>query len=398
MNYYIGADFGTQKHSIHIMSENDERVKEFEIENDLKGFRQLGSVVQDLENVQFCFETKHGPLVDYFRNKGVKMYSVNPLKVKRFKQIKNVTGDKDDRIDACTLSEYLRVHHTKMHEMIFNSTEVEELNMLRISHDRITKEQIRCENRLTFLFRQYFPLYGELFSSTGAKILLHIILHYPTWNDLKPASEEEIVGFLSAHHYRVKRNIKRVLAKVRDYNQAIAPEVEKVLSQEAQLIAKMLLLLKEQLNELERQMGIILDHHRLGEVFKSLPGAGTVLAGKLCALLGDQKSRFNKANEVQALFGTAPMNYKSGKYHRVMMRRACNKKARSTLYQFAFSSMKFCKWARRYYDGQRAKGKTNSVSIRALSNKWLNIIYTMWKKEECYKEQKYILKKIEKVA
>jgi transposase len=85
-----------------------------------------------------------------------------------------------------------------------------------------------------------------------------------------------------------------VLAKIRDYNQIIAPEVEKVLSQEAQLLAKMLLLLKEQLKELERQMGIILDHHKLGEVFKSLPGAGTVLAGKLCALLGDQKSRFNK--------------------------------------------------------------------------------------------------------
>lgn len=398
MNYYIGADYGTQNHSIHIMSENDERVKEFEIKNDLKGFKELGAVVEDLENVQFCFETKHGPFVDYFREKAVKMYSVNPLKIKRFKQIKNVTGDKDDRIDARTLSEYLKVHHTKMHAMIFNSTEIEELNMLRISHDRITKEHIRCANRLTFLFRQYFPLYGELFSSTSVKILLHIILHFPTWNELKAVSDEQIVSFLSAHHYRVKRNIKRVLEKIHDYNQAIAPEVEKVLSQEAQLLAKMLLLLKEQLNELERQMGIILEHHKLGEVFKSLPGAGTVLAGKLCALLGDQKSRFNKANEVQALFGTAPKNYQSGKYHRVMMRRACNKKARSTLYQFAFSSMKFCKWARRYYDEQRAKGKTNSVSIRALSNKWLNIIYTMWKNEECYQEQKYILKKLEEIA
>jgi transposase len=180
MNYYIGADYGIQKHSIHIMSENDERVKEFEIKNDLKGFKELGSVVEDLENVQFCFETKHGPLVDYFREKSVKMYSVNPLKIKRFKQIKNVTWDNDDRIDARTLSEYLKVHHTKMHAMIFNSTEIEELNMLRISHDRITKEHIQCVNRLTFLFRQYLLLYGDLFCSTSVNILSHIILHYPT--------------------------------------------------------------------------------------------------------------------------------------------------------------------------------------------------------------------------
>lgn len=398
MNYYIGADNGTQKHSIHIMSENEERVKEFEIENNLEGFKELGSFIEDLDNAHLCFETTHGPIVDYFRNKDVIMYSINPLKIKRFKQTRNVTGDKDDRIDARTLSGYLRLHHTKMHSMVFNSTEIEKLNMLRISHDRITKEHTRYANRLTFLFRQYFPLCVELFSDTAVKILLHMVLHYPTWGDLQSASDEEIVSFLSAHYYRVKKNIRKVLGSIHRHAQEIAPEVEAVLSQEAQLIAKMLLLLKKQLEELERQMGIILKHHKLGEVFKSLPGAGTVLAGKLCALLGDNKSRFSKANEVQALFGTAPMNYQSGNYHRVMMRRACNKKARWTLYQFAFSSMKFCTWARKYYDLQRAKGKTNSVSIRALSNKWLNIIYSMWKKEERYQEQKYILKKIEKVA
>jgi len=398
MNYYIGTDNGTQKHSIHIMSENGERVNEFEIENNLGGFKELGSFVENHENVHICFETAHGPLVDYFRNKNVTMYSVNPLKIKRFKQTRNVTGDKDDRIDARTLSEYLKQHHTKMRPMMFSSPEIEELNMLRISHDRITKEHARYANRLTFLFRQYFPLYAELFSDTAVNILLHMVLRYPTWGTLKRASEEEIVCFLTAHYYRVKRNMKRVLAKISSYNQAIAPEVEVVLSQEAQLIAKVLYLLKEQLKEIEHKMEIILKQHKLGKVFKSLPGAGTLLAGKLCALLGDNKSRFIKANEVQALFGTASMNYQSGHYHRVMMRRACNKKARWTMYQFAFSSMKFCSWARQYYDTQRAKGKTNSVAVRALSNKWLNIIFSMWKNEEQYQEQKYILRKLENVA
>lgn len=398
MHYFIGADNGSQKHSIHIMSENGERVKEFEIKNNLEGFKELGTFVKDYEQVHLCFETTHGPLVDYLRNKNVTMYSVNPLKVKRFKETINVTGDKDDRIDACTLSEYLKQYHTKMRPMLFSSSEIEELNMLRISHDRITKEHARYTNRLTFLFRQYFPLYGELFSGTAVKILLHMLLYYPTWSELKRASEEEIVSFLTAHHYRVRRNIKRTLAKIRRYDQAIASEVEAVLSQEAQLIAKILFLLKEQLKETEHKMELILTQHPLGEVFKSLPGSGTVLAGKLCALFGDNKSRFHRANEVQALFGTAPMNYKSGNYHRVIMRKACKKKARSTLYQFAFTSMRFCSWARQYYDSQRAKGKTHSVSVRALSNKWLNIIFSMWKNGERYQEQTYIQRKIKNVA
>ncbi len=93
-------------------------------------------------------------------------------------------------------------------------------------------------------------------------------------------------------------------------------------------------------------MNNITDSHRMGVVFKSLPWAGTVLACKLLALFGDNKNRFNDYNGVQCLFGTAPRNYQSGMYNKVIMRKACNKSARALLYKFAFSSMQFSEWAR----------------------------------------------------
>ena len=43
-----------------------------------------------------------------------------------------------------------------------------------------------------------------------------------------------------------------------------------------------------------------------------------------------------------------------------------------------------------YYDIQRKKGKTHSVAIRALSNKWVKIIYKIWKEEIFYEENKKI--------
>ena len=70
------------------------------------------------------------------------------------------------------------------------------------------------------------------------------------------------------------------------------------------------------------------------------------------------------------------------------MRKACNKSARAVLYKFAFSTLQFSKWAREYYDNQRAKGKTHSVAVRALSNKWVKIIYKIWKNEIFYDESK----------
>jgi len=137
-------------------------------------------------------------------------------------------------------------------------------------------------------------------------------------------------------------------------------------------------------------MKCITDSHLLGKYFQSLPGAGNILACKLLALFGDNKDRFDNYNGVQCLFGTAPRNYQSGPYHKVLMRKACNKSARAILYDFAFASMRFSKWAREYYDNQRAKGKTHSVAVRALSNKWVKVIYKIWKDEIFYEESKKI--------
>ena len=151
------------------------------------------------------------------------------------------------------------------------------------------------------------------------------------------------------------------------------------------------MVLKEDLKYVEDEMNRITDAHRMGECFKSLPGAGDVLACKLLAFFGDNKDRFDNANSVQCLFGTAPKNYQSGRYHKVTMRKACNKSARAILYQFAFGSLRSSEWARKYYDSQRAKGKRHSVSVRALSNKWVNVIYKIWRDEIFYDEIKKIL-------
>ncbi len=111
-----------------------------------------------------------------------------------------------------------------------------------------------------------------------------------------------------------------------------------------------------------------------------------MLACKLLALFGDNKDRFDNYNSAQCLFGTAPKNYQSGTYHKVIMRKACNKTARAILYKFAFYTLQFSTWAREYYDSQ--KGKTHSAAVRALTNKWIKVFYRIWKDEIIYEELK----------
>jgi transposase len=399
MNYYFGIDNSSSTHMVSIIDENEKKIKNLVIENNFSGFSALKDILSNFPNHKVGFELSHGPIVDFLRaNNESKMFSLNPLKIKRFKETNNVSGNKDDKIDSDAIALFIKRNESKVNPMIFNSKEIEKLKLYRISHDRLTKEHARFKNKLLFILNQYFPLYTYLFSDHGSKVMLELILAYPTWNKLRKSGENEIRDFLIKHKYRVKKNTERVMDKINNYKHLISEETEVCLSFEAGTLAKILLILKENLKEIENKMSEIMESHRLGKVFKSLPGSGEVLSAKLLSIFGDVKERFGNANSIQCLYGTAPKNYQSGNYHKVMMRKACNKKARAILYQFAFSSLRSSSWAREFYDVQRKKGKTNSVAIRSLSNKWVKIIFSMWKNETEYRKNSYPEKKYLNVA
>lgn len=387
MKHYVGIDNANLTHSVSIIDENGNFLKGFEIENNNSGFQKLKKDLIDYSDLVIALELPHGPLVDFLRDLPYKQFALNPLKIKRFKEAYSVSGNKNDAVDSNAIAQYIRFNEKKSREMIFNSNEVETLKLLGISHERMKKEHTRYTNRLLFIFRQYFPLYDSLFSESAPKILLKMVLKYPIWSKLQVESPDSLKKFFISNKYCNGKYIEKRLKKIHDYVHNVAGEVETALSFEATTIANILLMLKSQIEEIEKEMAKITNNHTLGKIFDSLPGAGILLAGKLLGLIGDNKSRFSNASQAQCLFGTAPMNYQSGGYHKVITRKACNKRGKSILYAFAFSSLRLSKWARDYYDKQRKLGKRHSVAIRALSNKWLKIIYSMWKNEQIYIEK-----------
>jgi transposase len=388
---YIGIDNSTHDHKIHILDSAGKMVWQGTVLNNNSGFRELVEKVNDRESL-FGFEIPHGPLVDYLQNDNFHLYSLNPLKIKRFKESLRVSGDKSDLIDARAIAEYLRSYGNQLHPLLKNSDQVEEIKHLGIVHNRLTRENTRYLNKLHFAVREYFLLQEVLFSDFGGKIQLNLILSYPSLRELKAASDEELTEFMKRLRYRNSAGIRKAISKIRSCEQFVAPPRESAYRLEVQALCTILLDLDASLNRIEKRMTEILKDNKLGGVFQSLPGAGVVLSAKLLGFFGDCKYRFESANGIQCLFGTAPKNYQSGSYHKVIMRQACNKSARAVLYMFSFSSLRFCSWARSYYDAQRSKGKNHSVAVRALSNKWVNILFKMWKEESTYQENRTSLK------
>jgi hypothetical protein len=74
----------------------------------------------------------------------------------------------------------------------------------------------------------------------------------------------------------------------------------------------------------------------------------------------------------------------------VRWRYFCPKFLRQTFHEYAGESVKHSFWARAYYDGQRAKGKSHHAAVRALAFKWIRIIYRCWMTRTAYDEVKYL--------
>lgn len=390
MQYFVGIDNSSLDHKVQILDDQGNQKVSFTVANTFEGFQKLTTMLADFDDIKIGFELPHGPLVDYLHSLNYTLYSLNPLKIKRYKESTKVSGNKNDAIDAHAIADYIRTntHYTK--ELLYHSSEIERLKMLSIMHTRLTHDRTRHVNKLHYAVSQYFPLQESLFVDFACTVHLKMIIQYPTCSDLKAASADEIRTFLRNNKYGKAVYSERIIEKIKTYQQHSSPDVEWAYQMEARCLCAIIQTLNDTLHHIEKQMNAIVDSHQLGKYFQSLPGAGTILSCKLLALFGDNKHRFDNYNSVQCLFGTAPKNYQSGIYHKVIMRKACNKSARAVLYQFAFSSLQFSQWAREYYDMQRKKGKTHSVAIRALSNKWVKIMYKIWKEEIFYEENKKI--------
>jgi len=130
--------------------------------------------------------------------------------------------------------------------------------------------------------------------------------------------------------------------------------------------------------------------HADHDVFTSFPGAGDVTAPRLAAAFGTDRSRWDSAAELQAHSGIAPVTERSGKSVWVHHRLACPKFVKQTFHEFADQSIRFSRWARAYYDQQRARGNDHHAALRALAYKWIRVLFRCWKERRPYDEDTYI--------
>lgn len=116
----------------------------------------------------------------------------------------------------------------------------------------------------------------------------------------------------------------------------------------------------------------------------------TLTAAQLLSHFGDNREQFPSYQILQATAGTVPITRRSGKQQMVEFRRACSHSLRDTMMNMAKNSTRKSGWARSYYHDQLARGHSQSRAYRALANRWLKIIWTLWQRREGYNEAVHI--------
>jgi transposase len=155
-------------------------------------------------------------------------------------------------------------------------------------------------------------------------------------------------------------------------------------------VAKQMLVLIDNIREYDTQISTLFTSMEDAPIFTALPGTGPCLAPRLLATLGEDKSRFNSAQEIQNYAGLSPVTERSGQKNWVHWRWQCSKFIRQSFIEWAAKSVGQSYWAGLYYAQQKAKGNSHQSAVRALAYKWVRILFKCWKMGTAYDESKYL--------
>ena len=390
---FSGIDWADKEFVIVITDEQGKVVKNLIVKNNVKGFEdfieKVRTVTSDLDEILFAIETPHSLFVDFLMETGYTVYAINPKSVDRYRDRYRTSGAKDDFFDATVLANILRTDRDRHQPIAVASDLARELKILTqdreksvlrsTTKDEFVQTKTKLTNQLRVCLKSYYPEVCGLFGDFVSLSALTLLRFFPSWEDLNKMSEKELIQRLKKR----KVTTPSILKKIVEHRQKPPIPVDSVLKRAKKrqmlTLVEQLIPLCERIKQYDHEIEQLLEKHSDKDIFLSLPGAGTNLSSRILSQLCDDRSRFQSVSEVRPLAGVAPVTKQSGNYIHVTFRFGCRKAFRNALQLFAFCSLSRCKWAYRYYQTHRKIGKTHHHALRLLSDKWLKIIFAMWK-------------------
>jgi hypothetical protein len=393
----VGLDWAEDHHDVALGLPGKGVIEQFRIVHGPDGVARLVARCLALETdpaeVRVVLETRHGLLVEALVDAGFTVLPVNPDLVARRRGPAKKKDDAEDARICCLLA---LDQFVELRRLIPHGQLGAELRAIARDDDRAARDERRLGNRLRADLLAVFPAAIDIADGDlGAAVFLRLIERWPSHTDLAAAGRDAVEALARANrHGWPDRFAERVATALATPRLAVRPELARAKAGSIRLAAAQLLLLREQRRAWHRRMGALLlggpRHGRSqqpkdpkpgnafpgGEIYLSMPGLGDRLAARVAGEIGEHVEQFTTPNALQCYAGTAPVTRRSGRSEFVIARRlAYNRYLGNAVQQWAFCSLQQSGWARAFYDAKIAKGKHHHAALRALGNRWLEILW-----------------------
>jgi transposase len=404
----VGIDWAEEFHDVALGTMEKGVVQQFRIEHGPAGVESLITRCLALESdpaeVRVVLETRHGLLVEALLDAGFSVVPVNPDLVARRRGPARKKDDAEDARICCLLA---LDRHASLKHLVPHGDLGTELRAIARDDERAARDERRLLNRLRAdLMVTYPALLNLAGKELGAVTILRLLERWPTQAELATATRDELTAFARAgRHGWPDRFADKVTAALAVPSLPTRPALIRAKAAGIRLAAIQLLALHEARRGWERRMGEILlgaprtgrDHTAKdpdpgqafpgGDIYLSFPGLGDRLAARVAGEIGEHITQFDTPNALQCYAGQAPVTRRSGKSDFVVARRlAHNRYLGDAVHQWAFCSLTRSTWAREFYDTKIAAGKSHHAALRALGNRWLEVLWHCLTKNIKYDE------------
>lgn len=392
----IGIDWAEEFHDVALGTMEKGVTEQFRISHGPDGVAALIEralrIEPDPAEIRVVIETRHGLLVEALLDAGFTVLPVNPDLVARRRGPARKKDDAEDARICCLLA---LDRHAVLKTLVPHGEIGGELRAIGRDDERAARDQRRLLNRLRADLQSTYPAALALAAGDlGAPTVLRLLERWPTQAELAAASREEIEVFARAgRHGWPGRFADRVTAALTQPSLPTRDYLVRAKAAGIRLAAVQLLALHEARRGWEARMGeLLLGGRRTGRdhavedpdpgkafpggvIYRSFPGLGDRLAARVAGEIGEHIGQFDSPNGLQCYAGKAPVTRRSGKSDFVVARRlAHNRYLGDAVHQWAFCSLTRSGWAREFYDSKITAGKSHHNALRALGNRWLEIL------------------------
>ncbi|GAQ16752.1 transposase [Oceanobacillus picturae] len=388
----VGIDIAKDKHVARAQDDRGyEYGKRLFFDNRIHGFQQLIDWVSKLQkdnekdSVIFGAEpTGHFwlSLAYYLIARDKDFVLVNPMHVKKSKELDDNSPTKNDTKDARVIAQLVKDGRYSVPNLLQGIyAELREGIKLR---DQLTKQLMITEGRIQNNIQRYFPEFDDVFKDWDGKTAFYTLRTFPFPSDVRDMTPEEV---LAQWKTVAKRGIgmKRATKLVEKANKSVGIEIGlRFARKELDSLLDQYELFRNQLEELDQEIAELMEDIPGAKEMIAIKGLGTTTVATFFSEVGDM-SKYQHPQQLINMAGLSLREHSSGKFKgQTRISKRGRKKLRKALYLAVrplVASNPTFKALHLYYTTRAERPLKKQQSLIALCGKLLRVLFAIGQKQ-----------------